>query len=69
MDVKAPGTSRIYYNGQAYISTGTSTATAYISGQAAALTARGLGAAQTASSILNTYSLNSTAALQRVPRR
>jgi hypothetical protein len=68
VDVKAPGTSRIYYNGQAYMSTGTSTATAYISGQAAALTARGFTADQTASSILNNYSINS-ATLLSVPRR
>ena len=69
VDVKAPGTSRIYYNGQAYMSTGTSTATAFISGQAAALTARGFGATQTANSILNNYNVNSAAMLQRVPRR
>jgi subtilisin family serine protease len=69
VDVKAPGTSRIYYNGQSYMSTGTSTATAYISGQAAALTARGYGASQTANSILDLFNIHSAATIPRNLRR
>lgn len=69
VDVKAPGTSRVYYNGQAYMSTGTSTATAFISGQAAALTASGMGSAQTANTILNRFNVNSAAPMQNPLRR
>jgi hypothetical protein len=59
VDVKGPGTSRIIYNGQVYVSTGTSTATAFVSGQAAGLTAQGLGAAQTTDLILRNFDVNS----------
>ena len=55
VDVKAPGTSKVFYNGQTYTSTGTSTATAFVSGQAAALTARGFTAEQTAGAILQNF--------------
>ena len=58
VDVKAPGTSRVYHNGQTYFSTGTSTATAFVSGQAAALTAQGFSATQTADAILKNYNVN-----------
>ena len=58
VDVKAPGRSKVYYNGQTYISTGTSTATAFVSGQAAALTAQGYSAGDTASAILKSYDVN-----------
>jgi hypothetical protein len=58
VDVKAPGTSKVYYNGQAYFSTGTSTATAFVSGQAAALSAQGFSAAQTADAILKNFNFN-----------
>jgi hypothetical protein len=61
VDVKAPGTSRIYWGGQGYMSTGTSTATAYISGQAAAFTALGYSANQTSSAILKNYDVNAAA--------
>lgn len=61
VDVKAPGTSRINYRGQAYISTGTSTATAYMSGQAAAYSAMGMNASQTTSFIMQRYGMNSAA--------
>lgn len=37
VDAMAPGTSLVYFNNQAYLVTGTSTATAYVSGYAAAL--------------------------------
>jgi hypothetical protein len=59
VDVKGPGSSKVYYNGQTYISTGTSTATAFVSGQAAALTAQGYSASQTADAILKNYNVNS----------
>jgi hypothetical protein len=62
VDVKAPGTSRISYRGQNYISTGTSTATAYMSGQAAAYSAMGMSAAQATSLIMQRYGMNSAAA-------
>jgi hypothetical protein len=68
IDIKAPGTSRIYYNGQSYISTGTSTATAFVSGQAAALAAHGMSPVQVASTILKTFDVNQPV-VQRVPRR
>jgi hypothetical protein len=68
VDVKAPGSSKVYYNGQTYLSTGTSTATAFVSGQAAALTARGYSAAQTANSILKNFDVNA-APLARGARR
>jgi hypothetical protein len=58
VDVKAPGMSRFYYGGQSYTSTGTSTATAFVSGQAAGLTAQGLNAAQTAELILKNFDVN-----------
>jgi serine protease len=58
VDVKAPGTSRIYYNGQTYISTGTSTATAFVSGQAAGLSAQGFTPAQTTDLILQKFNVN-----------
>ena len=61
VDVKAPGSSKVHFNGLTYLSTGTSTATAYISGQAAALTARGLNASDTANTILRNYSINGSA--------
>jgi hypothetical protein len=56
VDVQAPGTSKVYYNGQSYLSTGTSTATAYMSGQAAAHAARGYTAAETWNALLKNYS-------------
>ncbi|HVK58004.1 MAG TPA: S8 family serine peptidase, partial [Candidatus Kapabacteria bacterium] len=62
VDVKAPGTGRVYYNGQAYLSTGTSTATAYISGRAAALTAAGYSPAQVAAAIRESFNVNSPVA-------
>lgn len=61
VDVKAPGSSKVHFNGLTYLSTGTSTATAYISGQAAALTARGLSAMDTANTILRNYSVSGAA--------
>ncbi len=60
VDVKAPGTSRIYYNGQTYISTGTSTATAFVSGQAAGLSAQGFTPSQTTDLILQKFNVNAT---------
>lgn len=62
VDVKAPGTSRIYYNGQTYISTGTSTATAFVSGQAAGLAAQGFNSAQTTDLILKNFDVNAAPA-------
>lgn len=58
VDVKAPGNSRVFFNGETYTSTGTSTATAFVSGQAAALTAQGYSASQTADAILKNYNVN-----------
>src|SRR3954463_11811111 len=58
VDLKAPGTSRISYNGLTYISTGTSTATAFMSGQAAALRANGLNSSQTADLLLKNWNVN-----------
>ena len=60
VDVKAPGSSKVHFNGQTYLSTGTSTATAFISGQAAALAAQGLNSSQTANAILKNYNINAT---------
>ena len=60
VDVKAPGSSRIYFNGQMYISTGTSTATAFVSGQAAGLAAQGFTPAQTTELILRKFDVNAT---------
>lgn len=68
VDVKAPGTSKVFYNGQNYISTGTSTATAFMSGQAAALTAGGLGSSATANALLKNFNVNA-AVQQRAPRQ
>jgi hypothetical protein len=62
VDVKAPGTSRIVFNGQTYISTGTSTATAFVSGQAVGLTAQGLSAGQTTDLILRNFDVNAAPA-------
>lgn len=61
VDVKAPGSSRIYYNGQTYVSTGTSTATAFVSGQAAGLAAQGFTSAQTTEMILKNFNVNAAA--------
>jgi hypothetical protein len=58
VDVKAPGSSRIYYNGQTYISTGTSTATAFVSGQAAGLAAQGFTPTQASDMILQRFNVN-----------
>ncbi len=58
VDVKAPGSARIVYNGQTYISTGTSTATAFVSGQAAGLAAQGLTTAQVQDAILRNFNVN-----------
>jgi hypothetical protein len=58
VDVKAPGTSRINYNGLTYISTGTSTATAFMSGQAAALRANGFNFMQTSDMLLKNWNVN-----------
>jgi hypothetical protein len=68
IDVKAPGSSRVFYNGQTYISTGTSTATAFVSGQAAALAASGVPPAQAAEAIIKNFDVNRPA-VQQVPRR
>jgi len=62
VDLKAPGNARVYLNGQTYISTGTSTATAFVSGQAAALAARGLTQAQTTEAILRSFDVHAPAA-------
>lgn len=61
IDLKAPGSSRIFHNGQVYISTGTSTATAFVSGQAAALSARGLTSLQTTAAIQKAFDVNQPA--------
>jgi len=58
VDVKAPGSARVIYNGQTYISTGTSTATAFVSGQAAGLAAQGLTTAQVQDAILRNFNMN-----------
>jgi len=58
VDVKAPGSARVIYNGQTYISTGTSTATAFVSGQAAGLAAQGLTSAQIQDAILRNFNVN-----------
>lgn len=63
VDVKAPGTSLIRFNDQTYVSTGTSTATAFVSGQAAALQAQGMSPDQTAQAILQNFNVN------RAPRK
>jgi subtilisin family serine protease len=68
IDLKAPGSNRIYHNGQVYISTGTSTATAFVSGQAAALTARGLAPLDASAAIQKAFDVNQPA-VERVPRR
>ncbi len=68
VDVKAPGSSRVYYNGQTYISTGTSTATAFVSGQAAGLAAQGFSASQTTDLILQKFNINAMP-VQRGPGR
>jgi hypothetical protein len=60
VDVKAPGSSRFYYNGQTYISSGTSTATAFVSGQAAGLSAQGFTPTQTTDLILQKFNVNAT---------
>ena len=52
MDVKAPGTSLVRYNGQNFVSTGTSTATAFTSGFAAALVAQGMSTQDVANMML-----------------
>jgi hypothetical protein len=58
VDVAAPGSSEVSFNGQRYISTGTSTATAFVSGQAAGLAAQGLSAEQARQMILNRFNVN-----------
>jgi len=57
VDVKAPGSVVYYHNGQRYISTGTSTATAFISGQAAALRASGLSSEAALGAILDQFNI------------
>lgn len=58
VDIKAPGKAFVRYNGQTYISTGTSTATAFASGQAAALAAEGMPPAEVAQTLLNAYNVS-----------
>lgn len=58
VEVKAPGNSLVRYQGQTYVSTGTSTATAFISGQAAALAAQGLAPQQAANAILQRFDIH-----------
>ena len=60
VDVKAPGTMKVNYNGQNYYSTGTSTATSFVSGQAAALMVQGHTPREAASAILKNYNVNAT---------
>jgi len=60
VDLKAPGSSRITFNGQTYISTGTSTATAFVSGQAVGLTAQGFNAEQTTELLRKNFDVNAT---------
>ena len=55
VDIKAPGRSMLYYNGQRFISTGTSTATAFASGRAAAYTAQGQPAPEVAAMMLTGF--------------
>lgn len=57
VDVKAPGSVVYHHNGQRYISTGTSTATAFISGQAAALRASGLSSEAALGAILDQFNI------------
>ena len=65
VDVKAPGTMKVSYNGQNYYSTGTSTATSYVSGQAAALMVQGSTAREAASAILKNYRVGAGLSLPR----
>jgi Subtilase family len=58
VEVKAPGNSLVRYGGQTYVSTGTSTATAFISGQAAALAAQGVSPQQAADTILQRFDIH-----------
>lgn len=58
VDVKAPGTATIRYNGQTFISSGTSTATAFVAGQAAAYRAQGLTQEQTVQLIMQRFNVN-----------
>jgi thermitase len=58
VDVKAPGTMKVHYNGQSYYSTGTSTATSFVSGQAAALMVQGQTAQEAAATILKNFSVS-----------
>lgn len=57
VDVKAPGTLAYTHNGQRYLSTGTSTATAFVSGQAAALRASGMSADAAMAAILDQFNI------------
>jgi subtilisin family serine protease len=58
VDLKAPGTSKVYYNGQLYLSTGTSTATAFVTGQAAGLAAQGYTTVQAQQMIFDRFGMN-----------
>jgi hypothetical protein len=64
VDVKAPGTMKVHYNGNNYYSTGTSTATSYVSGQAAALMVQGLSPLQAANAIRANFNVNAALQLQ-----
>jgi thermitase len=61
VDIKGPGTRAIDYDGRLFISTGTSTATAWISGQTAALIQGGMPADQALQKILQIYNVNTPA--------
>ena len=68
VDVKAPDRSRVIFNGQNYLSTGTSTATAFVSGNAAARLATGQSPQAAALGILETYNVKNPP-IQPTPRR
>lgn len=63
VDMMAPGNSVVYLNGQAYLITGTSAASAYAAGLAAGLAdSRGLTAQQAAATVQNSLPFNGTGA-------
>lgn len=58
VDLKAPGNAVVRFNGQTFHSTGTSTSTAFVTGQAAAYRAQGMSYEQALQTVLQRFNVN-----------
>jgi hypothetical protein len=65
IDMKAPGSLPIAFNGQPYLSTGTSTATAFMTGQEIALRAKGFNSQEAVQLLKQHYDVNTAPALKK----